>query len=209
MMKARSIILILAIILSATYISAQGELTPQQIITKSAATISASSARTIKFTLSSTKGKINGTLTGKSNKFFLDTPEGKIWYDGSVMTSYNPRAKEATKAHPTPSELRETNPFLYISAWQKNFNVSKATSVSHKKYIIILTPKNKNTEVIKAVLSINAHNFHPIKLVINLKNKEMVAIDVKSITSDVSMGDATFRFPVKKYPNTEIIDLTR
>lgn len=183
--------------------------TAAEIIEKSAALVHSSKPITVKFSIATSKGNSDGEIISMGNKFFINMSGGKIWYDGRTMTSYNPSAKEATTAIPSASELREVNPFYYLKGWHKLYTVSLAKSDQKKKYIVILSPKNKNSEARKAVLSVDSRNFKPLKLVINIKSGEVITITVKEITSAGEKNASGFKFPASKYPNTEIIDLTR
>lgn len=180
-----------------------------EVMAKAAASISATGGRTVTFTVSGNNGSIQGVAVGEGKKFYLDMRQGKIWYDGNIMTSYNPSAREATRVRPTAAEVREANPFLYISDWQSEFTATLSSSKSADKILVLLKAKNAGCAARKAVLSVDSRNYQPLKLVIYLKSGKVMTVTIGSIRRGGTEKASGFRFPARSYPGTEIIDLTK
>lgn len=148
-----------------------------------------------------------GILAVSGRKFFLDTGRGKVWYDGSVMTTLNLNTDEATVTRPTAAEVSETFPLSYISTWSTDYNVAFASRQPKGGYCLVLTGKHNSAAARKAVLTVNATNFRPQKLVINLKSGKMATLTVTRYATGIPATAAGFRFPSRRYPKVKIVDL--
>ncbi len=201
--RSQYILPLLLLLIIPTNLSAA--ITPKQIMDKAAATISGNIKVSYKATQRGTT--INGSLISSGQRFYLDAGAAKIWYDGKTMTTLNRNTAEATITRPSAAEVNESNPMSYISGWQKNYNVKLATKQKSGTYTLVLTARNSSAAAQKAVLSVNASNFKPIKIVINHRGGGTSSITITKIQKPTSVSTATFTYPASRYPKYKIIDL--
>jgi outer membrane lipoprotein-sorting protein len=150
-----------------------------------------------------------GTVVMKNDKFVLETPDMKTWFDGTTQWTYMPRTGEVNVITPTGSDLQFLNPMILLQRYQKDFNVSyigESTSANAKTaYDIALTPRKKD-DIEKIELQIEKNVSLPVKLVVTMRNGMHNVIHVKEIKEAVHTDDI-FSFPGSEYPDVEIIDL--
>lgn len=199
--------LISSLILLIITFSAQGAApSVNNVMQKTASTLTATSGVTVVFEITGTHS-LSGTLISQGNKFYIDAGKTKIWYDGTTMTTLNGNTSEATITHPSVAEVNETYPLSYIRTWDKDYTASYANQQPSGAYCVILTAKSKTAIAKKGVLTVNSSNYHPRKLVISLKKGGTATIIIKKMING-GIGNANgFRFPQKKYPKIKIVDL--
>ncbi|MDR3266139.1 MAG: hypothetical protein LBT24_01020 [Tannerella sp.] len=163
--------------------------------------------------LRSVKNNINesfeGTLTMKENKFALNTPDVKNWFNGTTLWTYMVNIQEVNVSNPSGNELQSINPLLFLRNYKKDFNVSyigESTSHNNKMaYDIVMTPKKKD-DVEKIELQIEKSTSLPSRIVMLMKNDIRNSIIIKEIKS-VDLSDTKFSFPEKDFPDVELVDL--
>jgi outer membrane lipoprotein-sorting protein len=153
---------------------------------------------------------LEGTIHVKGDKFVLETPDVKTWYDGRAQWTYMERAGEVSVTVPEGDELQFTNPAILLGSYQKNFTAlvqSEGTAVNGKAaYNIELRPRKK-TDIVKVELQIEKFSSLPVRIVVQLKNKTSNTIRISNIQTNENRPDQFFSFPKAAYPNAEIIDL--
>jgi outer membrane lipoprotein-sorting protein len=161
----------------------------------------------------SVKNNINesfeGSLSVKGDKFMLNTPDIKSWFNGTVLWTYMSRTQEVNISNPAGNELQSINPLLFLRNYKKDFTVShtgeSTTQNSKIACDIVMTPKKKD-DIEKIELQIEKSTSLPSRIVMLMKNDTRNAITVKAIKS-VNLPDTEFAFPEKEYPEAEIVDL--
>jgi outer membrane lipoprotein-sorting protein len=161
----------------------------------------------------SVKNNINesfeGTLTMKENKFALNTPDVKNWFNGTTLWTYMTNIQEVNVSNPAGNELQSINPLLFLRNYKKDFNVSyigESTSHNNKMaYDIVMTPKKKD-DIEKIELQIEKSTSLPSRIVMLMKNDIRNSIIVKEVKS-VDIPDTKFAFPEKDFPGVELVDL--
>jgi outer membrane lipoprotein-sorting protein len=150
-----------------------------------------------------------GTIMMKNDKFILETPDMKTWFDGTAQWTYMPRTGEVNVITPTGSDLQFLNPMILLQSYQKDFNVSyigESTSANAKMaYDIALIPRKKD-DIEKIELQIEKNTSLPVKLVVTMRNDMRSVIHVKEI-KETAHADDIFSFPKSDYPDAEIVDL--
>jgi outer membrane lipoprotein-sorting protein len=149
-----------------------------------------------------------GTIIMKNDKFILETPDMKTWFDGTVQWSYMPRTGEVNVITPTGSDLQAINPMLLLQHCQ-NFDVSyigESTSANAKTAHDIALVPGKKDDIEKIELQIEKSTSLPVKLVVTMRNGLRTTLHVKEI-KETARADSIFSFPKSEYPDAEIIDL--
>lgn len=198
------LLLVLLIIAPLNALSAN---TAADIMKRASDNLKAAKGVDCKFTLSSTQGKIAGSLKTSGAKFALSTPATSTWYNGKNMWTYNPSTKETTLVTPTASEIRESNPLEYIkgyySAYTPTFSKTKQTG----KYVITLTPTKKSNEVKTLDVTLNAKTLKPEVISIVLISGAKSVVTINSIDYNSTFKAADFEYQKSKFPKVQIVDL--
>jgi outer membrane lipoprotein-sorting protein len=161
----------------------------------------------------SVKNNVNesfeGSLSMKGDKFMLNIPDIKNWFNGTTLWTYMVRTQEVNISNPAGSELQSINPLLFLRSYRKDFTVSctgESTSQNNKMaYDIVMTPKKKD-DIEKIELQIEKSSSLPARIVMSMKNDMRNSIIIKKIKS-LNLPDAEFVFPERNYPGVEMVDL--
>ena len=150
-----------------------------------------------------------GSILVKNDKFALNTPDMKVWFDGKSQWIYMSSNKEVNLMTPSRDDLQYYNPMVILQDYKKDFNVSyigESTSANAKSaYDIMLTPKRKD-DIEKIEVQIEKNSSLPAKLVVTMRNDVRSIFTIKKIKSS-DLPDKTFTFPKTEYPDVEVIDL--
>lgn len=214
-MKTKLFLITVILSLFSLYAIAQKDSRARQILDKTAATIDNNHGIEIKFDITSTinkqkQNKIQGCIYIKNNKFLLQLPSNTTWFDGKTQWTYLPANEEVNISNPTPEELQSINPYSFIYLYKKGYNYQYAGSKicnGKKSSEIKLTAQSPKNDIQTVVLYVDNHNYQPIFIKIEDKNKNCNMINVLSIKKDINLRDNQFVFNKKQYPNAEIIDL--
>ena len=95
----------------------------QQVLDKTAATIGRKGGASASFRLDGGKqGAVSGTIAIKGNKFFANTPQAKVWFDGKTQWAYLTRTDEVNISTPTQAEQMAMNPYTFINIYKSGYN---------------------------------------------------------------------------------------
>lgn len=201
-----SIVVIIIFLWTQFSIEVQGALTPEQVAQKTASVISSAKTISAAFTINGNGRKSQGSVKCTGNKFAVSLPEVSTWYDGKALYTYNPRTAETTVTTPTASELKESNPLLYVKGAGSNYSYKFSTVKRNGKYVVDLTPIKRSTGINKLTITVNSENFHPERIVVTT-SAGVMAIDITSFKTGMPIPAADFNYPKSKYPKAEIVDL--
>lgn len=180
--------------------------TAQEVMKRTAATLNRSTGVSIGFRVSGSQSS-SGVLVVSGKKFFLDAGRNKVWYDGRDMTTLNLNTSEATLTRPGAAEVNETFPLSYLTEWQRDYSVAFAARQPKGAYCLVLTSKRAAAVAKKAVLTVNASNFTPRKLVISLKRGGTSTVTITKFSTGGNAIASNYRYPAGKYPRVKVIDL--
>ena len=154
--------------------------------------------------------RLSGKLLIDGEKFFYDSDEMKIWYDGTTQwtlqmgNGYN----ELYINNPTPEEQQNINPYILLSNYKERFTIADGGRKDNGKPVhkVIMTPNDKN----QTPASINVF----LDSDATLTSLEFVAsdkathkIDIRSMRNGLTFPKDTFTYPEKEYPADEVIDM--
>lgn len=203
----KKIITIITIFLiAANGIYAQNSLTALQVLDKAVATVTGSKGLEVKFTINNSGYNGGGSLKTSGNKFSVTLPDASVWYNGSVMYTYNKKTSETTLTVPTAGEIAETNPMAYITGAKNNYNVAYSTVKKAGKYVLELTPKKKG-DIKRITLTLKSSGFVPEKIVVEPSAGNPIVAEITSFRTLATVNSSDFEYPKSKYPGIEIIDL--
>ena len=174
--------------------------------------ISASYIININDEVNKMKQSFEGEMFLNGAKFFFDTPDQTVYFNGKTQWVYNKTIEEVSILEPKPQDLQALNPVsvfeLYKTDCDYKYNGEKTDIQKRKVYDISLFPKGKNNEEIKQVnLQINPSDFMPVFFHIIYKNNMEFRIYINKYQTKLTIPDSQFAFDKSKYPNAEVNDL--
>jgi len=117
---------------------------PSALLDKCVAAINASGGVTANYSITSGQGTSKGTISMQGNKFRINSPEAKCWYDGKTQWSWSPVTGEVNITSPTADELQLTNPVAAVQHFKSAFKMKNAKAKTANTQVIKLTPKKKD-----------------------------------------------------------------
>lgn len=154
--------------------------------------------------------RLSGKLLIDGEKFFYDTEEMKIWYDGTTQwtlqmgSGYN----ELYINNPTPEEQQNINPYILLSNYKEHFTIADGGRKDNGKpeHKVIMTPNDKS----QAPSSINVYMDSEAMLTaleFIASDEATYRIEVRSMRNGLTFPKCTFTYPEKEYPADEVIDM--
>lgn len=170
------------------------------------AALKKSSSVEVVFNLRQGKAASTGRMVVEGNKFFLTTPEMKVWFDGKTQWSYLHSAEEVNITTPTPQEVSQSNPLAILSSLDRTFTLRRVTAPAGVDKIEI-NPGRANSEFKSAVLTIDSSTSMPKELAIVGADGATTVITITKLIRGNAKPISTYRFNPKTMPNVEIVDL--
>ena len=154
--------------------------------------------------------RLSGKLLIDGERFFYDTEEMKIWYDGTTQwtlqmgSGYN----ELYINNPTPEEQQNINPYILLSNYKEHFTIADGGRKDNGKPVhkLIMTPKDMS----QAPASINVFldsDAMLTSLEFIASDEATYKIEVRSMRNGLTFPKDTFTYPEKEFPADEIIDM--
>lgn len=154
--------------------------------------------------------RLSGKLLIDGERFFYDTEEMKIWYDGTTQwtlqmgSGYN----ELYINNPTPEEQQNINPYILLSNYKEHFTIADGGRKDNGKPVhkIIMTPKDMS----QAPANINVFldsDAMLTSLEFIASDEATYKIEVRSMRNGLTFPKDTFTYPEKEFPADEIIDM--
>lgn len=215
-MNKRGLFLFLTLLLTLTTCFAQQDAKAVDILNKASAAYLKAGGVKASFSIQMVQSKgvkgerVQGSIRLKGQKFKLEVEDMTTWFDGSNQWVYLKSNKEVNVSNPTEEELLTINPINvfqlykhgYTSAY-KGTGTSAGLSVQH----ILLTPKDKYSQVSGIQVAFEKNSLRPVSIVITNKDKSGTTVTISSYQGGNAFADNLFVFPAKEYPSTQVIDL--
>ena len=153
---------------------------------------------------------IEGMLINKGNKFVLDTPDSKTWFDGKTQWSLLKNNEEVNISSPTAQELTMLNPISLSELYQRgNKTICKGEKKMNGTTMqeIQIVSSNKQSVWSSLNLLINKTTLLPASITFKQRDGKTSTIHFAKMKTRVNLPDSFFVFNQKAYPNVEIIDL--
>lgn len=196
--------LCLMIITAATAAAATGS---EEIMNTAAAKIAGAKYVDIIFDISGSGQRSTGELKMCGNKFYFNSPETTVWFDGKTQWALSKGSGEVSVSEPDQDEIMMVNPMVAIRNYRQLFSISAVTNSSTSK-IVSLVAKSASNQIRNARVEISNKSSLPASIQITLSNKQQIKATIKSLKiENKSLPASTFVFDKKKYPKAEVIDL--
>lgn len=197
--------------------SAQKDAKAKELLDKSSAALKQSGGMSFSFTFDindeahQAKHNFEGQMLLKGAKFFLDTPEQTVYFDGKTQWVYNRSVEEVSILEPQAQDIQGLNPIsvfeLYKTGFDYKYQGEKTDAQKRKVQEISLFPKDKKEEVKQVDIQIYSTDWMPVFFRITYKNKQVYCISINKYQTQLNLSDSQFVFDKKKYPQAEINDL--
>ena len=148
-----------------------------------------------------------GTLIMKGDRYMLDSPGLKIWYDGATQWTYNTDDDEVTIAEVSPDEENSFNIMSIINNKDKYVIHDKGTeSLLGKKYrkIELQTRHDEKDVVFKKVTFLIGKDNLPHSLAAETRQGENYILIFTKTGMNLNIKDSVFVFPSDAFKNAYI-----
>lgn len=157
------------------------------------------------------KQSFEGQILLKGAKFFLDTPEQTVYFDGKTQWVYDKPIEEVSILEPQPQDIQTLNPIaifeLYKLDCDYKYQGEKTDIQKRKVHEITLFPQDKKADIERVDVQINPTDWMPVFFHILYKNKAEYRIHINKYQTKQNFSDSQFVFDKKKYPQVEVNDL--
>ena len=151
---------------------------------------------------------INGKLLMEGNKFYFDTNEMQVWFDGKTQwTAQNSSGvSEIYISEPTPAEQQSVNPYLLLSNYKKAFSAHLGLKQKGLQEVV-LDALNDKQELKGASLTIK-DNGELKQLTLTFPDMREYHIYILSFRNGLTFQKGTFTIPEKKLKEaSDVIDM--
>lgn len=205
MKQTLNILLLLVALLIPTV--ARAQLSAPEVAARASEKLRNSPGLKAEFRLDVSGKNMTGSLLSAGKKFRLMSGAYSAWYDGKALYTLNPRSKETTVVAPSASELRESNPLLFIDGATDSYNLSFATHQPAGKYMLLLSPKHKNQPIKSVFITVDKITMLPENIVVTGSDGNVSTLSIISLNVNMKIGPGIFIYPKTKYPNFKLVDL--
>ena len=152
-------------------------------------------------------GDQTGSLLLQGKCFVLDCAGITSWYDGETQWSYVRQNDEVNVSTPTEEELNTVHPYAWISHSENAFHCRYAGQrQAGGKTVeeVVLTPKQGNS--LPSITLRIGTDHRPVSICLQADGQRQ-EFTVTTYETLQRQPLSAFRFPIKEYPNAEIVDL--
>lgn len=203
-------IIILATALLSYASTTFAQLSPTQVLDKTAARFGSSLTASFSadnFNGGKTTGTTSGTITVKGQKFVISTPGYKTWFDGKTQWTYNSASEEVNVSTPTADEVAKMNPTSFVYLYKQGYTATlKDVSLRGQDCYEVHLKATGNKAIKEVLLTIDKKSFTPYSIRFRQGSTQWTRITINS-ASNKKTQDAHFSFSNKDYPQAEVIDL--
>lgn len=179
------------------------------LLDKASANLCANGGIQARFQIYTPQGETNASISLEADRFFLETPGVKTWFDGTTQWTYLEENQEVTVTNPSPEELQQINPYALLNTYQSGYELLLVTNNQAKMfYEIRLTAQSEEQPMQRITLMLNKKTLHPIRIKMKPQGMtEEVEVVVTEYHTKKQFADDAFRFTPASYPQAEVIDL--
>ncbi len=200
-----AIFLFLMLMMVPAYAGAQ--LTAPQVASQASAKLKNATGIKAEFRIDVNGKSVNGSLLSAGRKYRIMSGAYSAWYDGRSLYTLNPRTKETTLVTPTASELRESNPLMFMDGASESYDLAFAAHQPAGKYMLVLTPKRKNEPIKSVFITLDKKTLLPENIVVTGSDGSVSTLSVTSLKTNMKIGAGIFIYPRDKYPAYRLNDL--
>lgn len=200
----RRIAAIVISVLAAMSVSLSATETAAQIISRCADKVNNAPSLTINFSLSHGTSNQKCTLIVSREKFVLDTPTMKVWYDGVTQWTYDKTSKELSLTEPYEDELLECNPFIILNFYNRAYSCRRLGGDGTQ---IEMVATKSGATIRKAAITIDDATSLPAKMIVTMSSGQTFVISISQSSIGKSLPTSTFVYDKARYPALTTNDL--
>ncbi len=148
-----------------------------------------------------------GTIKLSGNRFYWNTDEMEVWYDGKTQWTYVKAIEEVNLSEPTAEEISAINPYSLVAHYKKLFDVKPLPSEKNQEAVVELTPKKSGSNLDRIVVTLNRTTWTPSCFKLYTSDRSHTKIVISKYTPGQKFPSKTFIFDKGQYPQAELIDL--
>ena len=216
-MKMKRILFVLSLLLSFTPVFAQKDAKAKELLDKSSEVYKQAGGIEAGFTLNMKDGvnKVSEAFEGlillKDDKFFIETPDYALFFDGKTQWVYSKDFDEVNISQPDAKEVQALNPSSIYTMYKNGYNykyLGEKTDIKMRKVEEIeLTSPSKKNEISKIIVQLDKKTLMPLMLHLYFVNNMENLVYINQYKTNQPLADSVFFFDKTKYPDVEIIDL--
>ena len=153
----------------------------------------------------------DGRILLRDNKFFVETPDYAIFFDGKTQWIYNKSFDEVNVSEPDEKGVQMLNPTSVYTIYKKGCDykyLGEKTDIKMRKvHEIELITKGKKEDIKKVILQLDKTTLLPLMFHLFFDNGLENIVYINQYKTGQTLPDAVFSFDKTKYPDVEIIDL--
>lgn len=154
--------------------------------------------------------QFSGSILIKGDKYYLNSPDFKIWYNGLDQWSYNISDDEVTVVEVSPIEENSFNIMSIINNQDKydvrNFGTETLLGKKYTK-VVLTTRKPKGEIIFRKVTFLFNQNMMPHSMGVEDKNGENFILLFTKAQINMKLTDNDFVFPRDQYKDAYFNDL--
>lgn len=180
---------------------------PADMLSRCASKLSEAPCLYVTYSVKADGHSSEGQLVVQGEKFTVNSPGLRSWYDGKTQWTYSSQMGEVNIITPTPEEVRQINPIAIIKAFRSDYKVTPLTAATPGHTSLRLTAKNSASDIIAAEITIDDKTLYPTRVVLTMSNNQKVTIAIQAIRAGKRIPDSNFRFDKKLFPGINVVDL--
>ncbi len=153
----------------------------------------------------------HGSFIVSKERFILDLPETKTWFDGTTLWTLMKQHLEVNVSTPSPQEAASMHPATLIGMYQHGFDhhyKGQEDKLQTKlAQHIELTTSNPQAPFSQIDLWIDPATDFPVQIDLKMPNNQKQTIIFSQINYDNDRKNTNFTFPESEYTDVDIIDL--
>jgi outer membrane lipoprotein-sorting protein len=154
-----------------------------------------------------TKDTLEGSVLLEKDKYRLDLPNNKVWFNGETSWSYLIAENEVTITKPDKKDNSfQSRPSLIFSLYKKGFK-NRLIEDKSESYIIDLYPEDIKSDLLRVRLNIGKSLLNLIGLEYKRKDGVVSTLNVLEYDLKLKPSTDTFIFQTDKYKGVEIVDM--
>ena len=209
-------IITLASLFVAVFAFAQSSTNAKSILDKAFSVYENSKGTEISFTATTTEANgtayepQKGTAKVKGNKFILDLPGLKTWFDGKTQWVLMTDLNEVNISNPTNDEIAAISPLALLSMYKTGYTLQAPLSktVNGKgAQVINMIPTNTKSDFKEISVAIDKTANTILQVNLTMKNGMKNKIDIHTYNANFNFIDSEFTFNKNNYKGAEVVDL--
>lgn len=149
-----------------------------------------------------------GSFTLKGNRFTLDMPQMKVWFNGKTQWAYSAQSNEVSITEPTEKELAETNPLAIIAGFRSKSTARLAAGNKNPLvHLIEMIPSGKKSEITRIEIAIDKSKGTPVSIKTISVNGSISTLKLYNFQKGIAIADSQFSFEPSRFKGANINDL--